>query len=121
MVDASAAGKNDSADGVENVGVLPLGSVVRLRDGGDALLLVVSRAALTERDGHRGYFDYAAVVYPQGLVDSRRVLFFNREDVADVVFVGFVDDVERGFEQRYDDLVAAGGYERFSVDVGARS
>lgn len=95
--------------------VLPLGSVVLLHTD-DATrpsppVVVIGRGVLTERDGRTGLFDYAAVPYPQGLVDSNRVLFLNREDVARVLFVGYTDATEQRFEQDYDRLVAESGHQ----------
>lgn len=94
--------------------VLPLGSVVRV-EGNDALMVVVARGALTEVNGRRGYFDYAAVLYPNGLVDAGHVLFFNRENIAEVVFVGFIDAAEQAFVSKYDELVSEAKYPKLSV------
>ena len=49
--------------------ILPIGTVLRTKTG-EVPLLVVNRAALYEENGDLGYFDYAAVVYPEGLNDD---------------------------------------------------
>lgn len=49
--------------------ILPIGTVLRTKTG-EVPLMVVNRAALYEENGDLGYFDYAAVVYPEGLNDD---------------------------------------------------
>ena len=42
--------------------------------------------------GKLGYFDYTATLYPQGQTDKNS-LFFNEEDIEEVIHKGFEDDI----------------------------
>ncbi|WP_077306452.1 DUF4176 domain-containing protein [Terribacillus halophilus] len=45
-------------------------------------------------------FDYSACVYPQGLV-ADSVLYFNEENIDEVIFEGFKDSDEDRFHSLY--------------------
>ena len=60
---------------------LPLGSIVRLRNG-DTKLMIVSRFPIFENGGEVGYFEYSSCVYPTG-IDGSQFYFFNAEDIAE--------------------------------------
>lgn len=49
--------------------ILPIGSVVTIKDG-NLPLLIISRADLFENNGELGYFDYSAVIYPEGMTEG---------------------------------------------------
>ncbi len=66
---------------------LPLGSVVVLR-GGTQPLMIVSWATGQVVDGKEYYFDYAGVMYPQGLV-SDQLAFFQNSGIEKVLFTGY--------------------------------
>ena len=75
--------------------LLPLGSVVRLNKG-ELKIMIISRLPLYNNEGTIGYFDYAACVYPTGQADQQ-VHFFNEEDIAEVFFEGYRDELEEKF------------------------
>lgn len=95
--------------------ILPLGTIVTLQNGDDTKLMIVSRASLTEtEEGEKVYFDYGAVVVPNGL-QGNQLLFFNQEDVKQVIFRGYVDLHEQQFEEEYDELVSSSKYPKGRV------
>ena len=79
--------------------VLPLGTVVQLRDGVQKLM-IVSRTPLYNQNGTIGYFDYGACLYPRGLADQN-AFFFNAEDIKFVLFEGFQDEDEQKYNEQY--------------------
>lgn len=95
--------------------LLPPGSVVSLAAGGDHLVMVVGRGNVTEVRGEKGYFDYTGLPYPQGVGERGEYLFFNREDVGEVVFFGYSNAVEQEFEASFDAVTEGSGYRRLSV------
>lgn len=74
----------------ERTAYIPLGSVVQLK-GGVQKLLVISRAINVRNNGETFFFDYGAVLYPDGLVGDRMV-YFNHDSLAKVIFAGYEDD-----------------------------
>ncbi|MDR0898796.1 MAG: DUF4176 domain-containing protein [Lactobacillaceae bacterium] len=68
--------------------LLPLGSIVQLV-GNMKKLVIISRASVIEDE----YFEYGAVMYPEGMLDDN-IAYFNSSDIANVVFTGFSDEDE---------------------------
>lgn len=96
--------------------LLPLGSIVTVSDGDGSLLMIVSRAAISEVDGITGYFDYAAVNYPSGVTDINEFMFFNRENIESIQYFGFINADEQIFAENYDNLMAEQELPKLSVE-----
>lgn len=94
--------------------ILPIGTVIITKEG-NIPLMIVSRAALFEKDGKIGYFDYSAVPYPTGITNGEEFAFFNREDIESIIFFGYVNSDEQIFAENYDELVKKSGYDKFSI------
>lgn len=75
--------------------MLPLGSIVRLRNG-EHKLMIVCRLPLYNNNGTIGYFDYSACLYPMGQTDQQ-MYFFNEEDIEKTYFTGYVDADEEQY------------------------
>lgn len=88
-----------------NKKILPLGTVVTLKNGDGTKLMIVSRATVVEDDGKEVYFDYGAVLIPQGMVSPETVYFFNRENVEKIIFKGFENYDEQQFAKQYDSML----------------
>ncbi len=74
--------------------MLPIGSVVLLK-GGEKRIMITSR--IITQAGDDRIFDYAACYYPEGLVDPKNMIFFNRDAIETVYFLGFQDIEELEF------------------------
>lgn len=94
--------------------ILPIGTVVSLQEG-DVFLMIVGRAQLFNQDGVIGYFDYSATLYPQGLDGNQEFIFFNKEDVKEVIFEGFRNDQEIDFAENYEKNIEATDYPKLSI------
>ena len=77
--------------------LLPLGSVVTLREGNKKIMIV---GRLQKHMETEEICDYAAVLWPEGLIDSKRFYLFNQDDIQCLYFVG-LQDVEE-FNYRYE-------------------
>lgn len=94
--------------------ILPIGSIVRLKNG-DLKLMILNRAPLYNKDGVIGYFDYSACIYPTGKVEEK-VYFFNKENIEKVYFEGFKDEQEKLFQENYEEKIKNVNYPKFSID-----
>lgn len=77
--------------------ILPLGSVVYLKNSKDKVM-VICRGAIGDEEEE--YFDYLGCVYPSGL-DKERTIFFNEESIEDILFEGYVDESETRLANLY--------------------
>ncbi len=76
--------------------LLPVGSIVLLK-GGDKRLMICGRVCCPA--GSEVIYDYSACFYPQGIIDSDHMYFFNKDDIERVFFIGFQDEEEMLFRQ----------------------
>ena len=79
--------------------MLPIGSIVYLKEG-SRKLMVLNRGALLEQSGEKHLFDYSGCIYPVGL-DAEQILYFNEENIDKVVYEGFKDDEETRYQELY--------------------
>ncbi|MBC1343316.1 DUF4176 domain-containing protein [Listeria welshimeri] len=79
--------------------MLTIGSVVYLKEGSKKIM-ILNRGPLVVVDGRTNKFDYSGCVYPVGLVASE-VLYFNAENIDEVLFPGFYDEDEARFQDLY--------------------
>ena len=68
--------------------LLPNGSVVTLKGATKKLMTI---GIEVEMEGDEKTYDYIAVPYPEGYIDSETMFLFMQEDIENVSFVGFVD------------------------------
>jgi hypothetical protein len=93
---------------------LPIGSVVRLNKG-DTKLMIVSRFPLYKDGNDIGYFEYCSCIFPSG-VDGKEFIFFNKEDIAEVYFEGYVDVSEEEAQRIFSEQENEIEYPKFRVD-----
>ena len=80
--------------------LLPLGSIVYLKEA-TAKLMVVGRGASFDNGEGQVFSDYVGVVYPNG-IDPEDALFFNHQDVDKLNFTGYSDEEEERYLEVYD-------------------
>ena len=76
--------------------LMPIGSIVRLH-GGDRRVMICGRVLC--RNGGDIIYDYVACLYPQGIMSSDDMYFFNRDAIEEVFFIGFQDQEEMQFRK----------------------
>lgn len=74
--------------------LLPIGSVVRLKNANRELLVF---GILQKHPSHDQQFDYIAVPYPEGFFDPRLQIAFNHGQIESILFRGFEDDKHKAF------------------------
>ncbi|GAB2023900.1 DUF4176 domain-containing protein [Pseudolactococcus yaeyamensis] len=88
---------------------LPLGSIVILK-GALKKLMIISRGSILESK----YYDYGAILYPEGMFDEN-IAYFNREDIIKIVHEGFTDDDDKLLIEEINE--AYGQFESSAISV----
>ena len=68
--------------------MLPIGSIIRT-EGAERKLMVIGRVVTTEENDM--IYDYVGVPYPEGINDSDKLYFVNRDQIEELLFIGFQD------------------------------
>lgn len=69
--------------------LLPIGTVVRLREARKCLMIFGICQSHKDRE-----FDYIGVLWPEGNIGAEAQILFMHEDIQDVVFTGY-ENLER--------------------------
>lgn len=94
--------------------LLPIGTVVRVKDGSQNLM-ITTLFPVTEKDDQKGYFDFGAVPLPLGVV-GRDLVFFNKEDINEVLFLGYIDVSFQQLLANYEDRFSKIKYPKLTVE-----
>lgn len=91
---------------MNNKELLPLGSVVLLKNATHRLM-VIGYAAI--RYGENGksslVYDYWGCPYPEGQFESDQHMIFNHKDIKDIIAEGYSDDSEKKFRKRVENVL----------------
>ena len=74
---------------------LPLGSIVLMKDGTHRVM-ITGRALHVKQNDEVYFFDYAGVLYPEG-VTGQEICYFNNDWIEEVNFFGFNDEANRRY------------------------
>jgi len=74
--------------------LMPIGSVVRLA-GGTHKIMICGRVVC--KTNENAIYDYVACLYPEGIISTDELYFFNRDAIEDVYFIGSQDQEELTF------------------------
>lgn len=80
--------------------LLPIGSVVLLK-GGKKRVMICGRIQTRAIDGIR--FDYCACLYPEGIIDPKKLYLFNNEDIDMIYYIGMQDVEEFQYRDRLEE------------------
>ncbi len=94
--------------------LLPIGSVVLLK-GGEKRVMICGR--IQTRSGDENIYDYSACYYPEGIVGSDSMFFFNHDGIDKVFFMGFQDVEEMNFHEQVLDRLEELAYEDNKIVV----
>ncbi|MDR0299885.1 MAG: DUF4176 domain-containing protein [Streptococcaceae bacterium] len=73
--------------------LLPVGSVVYLKEGTLKVVILARGQLFKEKSDKPTFYDYLGSLYPQGF-DQSNSYYFNKEQIAEVIFSGYYDDEE---------------------------
>lgn len=75
--------------------LLPIGSVVRLKEATKSLVIIGTQQI--DEDGQE--YDYISCIYPEGYIDSETFFLFAHEDIETVEFVGYINAESQTYNQ----------------------
>lgn len=86
--------------------LLPIGSVVLLKDGTKKLMITGIKAVSSEKPDV--VFDYLGVVYPEGFLGDEYNFLFNHDNINDIIFKGynnperelFLEELEKAYSEQ---------------------
>lgn len=90
---------------MNKIDYIPLGSVVLLK-GGVQKLIIIARGINTKQDGQIVFFDYGAVLYPEGLTGDR-MAYFNHDAISRILFSGYDDEENKNCAENINRYLAA--------------
>ncbi len=73
--------------------VLPVGTIVLLKEG-NTKLMITGHLQFKLND-KKNLYDYCAVLYPEGQLDTKAAYLFNNEKIKRVYFLGYCDQKHR--------------------------
>lgn len=76
--------------------MLPLGTVVLLKEGQKRLMIC---GRIITRAGEEKIYDYCGCYYPEGIVNTKSMYFFDKEAIDRVFFLGYKDLEEQNYNQ----------------------
>lgn len=77
---------------------LPLGSVVRLKNGKKTIMIYGRKQTDAKT---RKEYDYVACLYPEGNISSQYTFMFDHSDIDEVIYSGFSNDEDKKFVNSY--------------------
>lgn len=82
---------------------LPIGTVVMLK-GGKKRAMITGFCSISGEDKSK-IFDYSGCLYPEGFISSNQTLLFNHEQIDKIFHFGLVDEEEKQFKQKLNEMM----------------
>lgn len=82
--------------------LLPIGSVVLLKEGTKKLMIIGIKPVTSEKPNE--IYDYIGVLYPEGFLSNDYNFLFNHENINDVVFTGYNNPEREDFIQVMEEV-----------------
>ena len=82
---------------------LPVGTVVLLKDGTKRVM--ITGFCTMEEDQLDKIYDYCGCLFPEGFISMDKNLLFDHDQIVKVDHMGLVDDEEKAFKEKLNELV----------------
>lgn len=82
---------------------LPIGTVVTLKNAKKRIMIIGYCPVDNE---NKQMYDYSACIYPEGLIDSNKILLFNHNQIDQISFEGLQDDEQKENNEQLKKLVS---------------
>ena len=84
-------------------GVLPIGSVVLLKNSSKKLM--ITGFAQVSADDPNKIYDYVGCVFPEGFLGPDQTFLFDSHQIETVFFIGYQDQEQMAFKVRIDEAL----------------
>lgn len=85
-------------------GLLPIGSVVLLKDSTKRVMIMgVCQEGITDKG--RNLYDYVGCIFPEGYMSAEENFLFNTDQIDRLYCMGYQDDEALAFKERADELM----------------
>ena len=93
---------------MNNVGekFLPLGTVVMLK-GASKRLMITGFCTMAAEEAEGVMYDYSGCMYPEGVISSDQTALFNHDQIDKIYHMGLVDQEEKDFKIKLNQLLYA--------------
>lgn len=88
---------------MESEKFLPAGTVVMLK-GGKKRAVIIGFCAMNGDDKTKIY-DYSGCLFPEGVISSNQTLLFDHEQIEKVYHLGLIDEEEKEFKTKLNDML----------------
>ena len=78
---------------------LPIGSVVRLKEGTKRLMITGFLPIENEEKEDRKVWDYCGCLYPEGIISSKQMALFDHSQIEKIFYLGYSDDEDKSFKK----------------------
>lgn len=85
--------------------LLPIGSVVGVKQGTKKLMIIGIGQSLVLDDGNKVPYDYLGIPYPEGDMGPEYQFMFHHEDIDQIVWFGCMDEEHESFIDSYTEYI----------------
>ena len=86
-------------------GLLPVGSVVLLKDSTKKVMIIGFCQKETTEGAEDRLWDYAGCLYPEGYLSPNQVYLFNGEQIERLFAIGYQDEEQFEFKVKVDAVI----------------
>ena len=86
-------------------GLLPIGTVVLLKDSTKRIMIIGFCQGSTSEDEKSNIWDYAGCLYPEGYISADKTFLFNGEQIDKIFAIGYQDQEQFDFKVKLDEVV----------------
>ena len=82
---------------------LPVGTICLLK--GSNQKVAITGFCMQNENFENKIFDYVGCYYPEGVVDRNKNILFDHEQIANVIFMGFINEEEVKFKEKVKEIM----------------
>jgi hypothetical protein len=84
-------------------GLLPIGTVVLLKEGNKRLMIIGVVQKQADEEGK--IWDYAGCLYPEGYISAEQTYLFNGDQIDRIFALGFQDEEQFAFKPKAEEAL----------------